>query len=103
MLKLKLVWELETGERYEDWTYPIELSLAEKELYNGKSIIKILTEDAAPSSTLLLFLGHKMQQRITKKNENFETWKSKVTDISAVDFEAGNFIKPEASGEQQSN
>jgi len=101
MLKLKIAWELETGERYEDWTYPIELSLAEKELYYGKAIIKILTEDSVPSSTLLLFLAHKIQQRVTKKQENFEQWKSKVKDIAAVDFETGNFIKPEVSGEQQ--
>jgi hypothetical protein len=30
--------------------------------------------------------------------ENFETWKSKVTDIAAVDFETANFTKPEVSG-----
>lgn len=101
MLKLKLAWELETGERFEDWTYPIELSLAEKELYNNKSIIKILQEETMPSNTLLLFLAHKIQQRVTKKVENFEVWKSKVTDIAAVDFETGNFIKPEVSGAQQ--
>lgn len=101
MLKLKLAWELETGERFEDWTYPIELSLAEKELYNNKSIIKILQEETMPSNTLLLFLAHKIQQRITKKVENFEVWKNKVTNIAAVDFETGNFTKPEVSGEQQ--
>ena len=101
MLKLKLAWELETGERFEDWTYPIELSLAEKELYNSKSIIKVLQEEATPSNTLLLFLGHKIQQRVTKKVENFETWKTKVTNIAVSDFETGNFIKPEVSGAQQ--
>ena len=101
MLKLKLAWELETGERFEEWTRPIELSLAEKELYNGKSIIKILTEESVPSSTLLLFLGHKIQQRITKKVENYDQWKTKITDIAAIDFQSGNFIKPEVSGEQQ--
>ena len=101
MLKLKLAWELETGERFEDWTYPIELSLAEKELYNNKSIIKILQEETMPSNTLLLFLAHKIQQRVTKKVENFEVWKNKVTNIAAVDFETGNFTKPEVSGEQQ--
>lgn len=99
MLKLKLAWELETGERYEDWTYPIELSLAEKELYAGKAIIKVLTEESIPSNTLLLFLAHKMQQRITKKVENFEIWKNKVTNIAVVDFESGNFTKPEVSGD----
>jgi hypothetical protein len=99
MLKLKLVWELETGERFEDWTYPIELSLAEKELYNGKSILKVLQDESTPSNTLLLFLAHKIQQRVTKKVENFEIWKNKVTNIAVVDFESGNFTKPEVSGD----
>jgi hypothetical protein len=103
MLKLKIRWELETGEVYEEWTRPVELSLAEKELYSGKSIVKILIEESTPSNTLLLFLAHKIQQRVTKKIENFDTWKSKVTDITASDFETANFTKPEASGEQQSN
>jgi hypothetical protein len=99
MLKLKIHWELETGEVYEEWTRPNELAQAEKELYNNKSIIKILTEESSPSNNLLLFLGHKIQQRVTKKMENFEIWKPKVTDIAAVDFETANFTKPEASGE----
>jgi len=98
MLKLKIRWELETGEVYEEWTRPNELAQAEKELYNNRSIIKILTEESSPSNQCLLFLGHKMQQRVTKKIENFETWKPKVTDIAAVDFETANFTKPEASG-----
>ena len=101
MLKLKLAWELETGERFEDWTRPVELSLAEKELYNNKSIIKILTEEEMPSNTLLLFLAHKIQQRVTGKVENFETWKKQITTIAAVDFETANFTKPEVSGAQQ--
>lgn len=99
MLKLKLIWELETGERFEDWTYPIELSLAEKELYNGKSILKVLQDESTPSNTLLLFLGHKIQQRVTKKVENYDQWKNKVTNIAVVDFESGNFTKPEVSGD----
>lgn len=99
MLKLKLAWELETGEKFEDWTRPIELALAEKELYNGKGIIKILTEDDVPSNNLLLFLGHKIQQRVTGKIENFEAWKTKVTSIAAVGFETANFTKPVQSGE----
>jgi hypothetical protein len=101
MLKLKLSWELETGEKFEEWTRPIELSLAEKELYAGKSIVKILMEDSTPSNTLLLFLAHKIQQRVSKKIENFDSWKSKVTDVAASDFETANFTKPEVSGEQQ--
>ena len=99
MLKLKLTWELETGEKFDEWTRPIELSLAEKELYNSKSIVKILIDESTPSNTLLLFLAHKIQQRVTKKVENFDIWKSKVTDITASDFETANFTKPEASGE----
>ena len=99
MLKLKIMWELETGERYEEWTYPIELSLAEKELYQGKSVIKILTEESSPSNTLLLFLAHKIQQRVTKKQENFDKWKQTITTIAAVDFETANFTKPDQSGE----
>jgi formate dehydrogenase maturation protein FdhE len=99
MLKLKIHWELETGEVYEEWTRPNELAQAEKELYNNKSIIKILTDESSPSNNFLLFLAHKIQQRVTKKIENIESWKSKVTDIAAVDFETANFTKPEASGE----
>jgi hypothetical protein len=99
MLKLKIRWELETGEVYEEWTRPNELAQAEKELYNNRSIIKILTEESSPSNQLLLFLGHKIQQRVTKKMENFEIWKPKVTDIAAVDFETANFTKPEVLGE----
>jgi hypothetical protein len=101
MLKLKLTWELETGEKFDEWTRPIELSLAEKELYASKSIVKKKKKKNTPSNTLLLFLAHKMQQRVTKKVENFEIWKSKVTDIAASDFETANFTKPEVSGAQQ--
>ena len=101
MLKLKLTWELETGEKFEEWTRPIELAQAEKELYENKSIFKIIIEQKQPSQTLLLFLAHKMQQRVTQKVENFETWKNKVTDIAASDFEIANFTKPEVSGVQQ--
>ena len=92
---------METGEKFEEWTRPIELSLAEKELYSGKSIVKILMDDSTPSNTLLLFVAHKIQQRITKKVENFDTWKTKVVDIAASDFETANFTKPDQSGEQQ--
>ena len=101
MLKLKLTWELETGEKFEEWTRPIELAMAEKELYNGQSVIKILRDESTPSNTLLLFLGHKIQQRITNKVEAFDLWKKKVLDIAATDFETPNFTKPEVSGELQ--
>ncbi len=42
MLKLQISWELETGEKFDEWTRPIELAMAEKELYNNKSIVKVL-------------------------------------------------------------
>jgi hypothetical protein len=99
MLKLQISWELETGEKFDEWTRPIELAMAEKELYNSKSIVKILMEENTPSNSLLLFLGHKIQQRVTKKIESFDTWKIKVVSIAASDFETANFTKPEASGE----
>ena len=54
-----------------------------------------------PSNTLLLFLAHKIQQRVTGKVENFEAWKKQVTTIAAVDFETANFTKPVQSGAQQ--
>ena len=101
MLKLEISWELETGEKFEEWTRPIELAMAEKELYNGQSVIKILREESTPSNTLLLFLGHKIQQRVTGNIENFDLWKKKVLDIAATDFETPNFTKPEVSGAQQ--
>ena len=44
MLKLKIKWEYETGEVFEDWTRPFEIAWAEKDLYKGESIIKILGE-----------------------------------------------------------
>ena len=53
MLKLKLTWEMETGEKSEEWTRPIELSLAEKELYNGKSIVKILIEESTDRKSVV--------------------------------------------------
>ena len=101
MLKLRIQWKLETGEEFNEWTRPLELAMAEKELYNNSSIIKILLEEDQASSTLLLFLAHKMQQRITKKNENFETWQTKVTDIRASEVDTANFTKPDQSGAQQ--
>jgi len=57
-----------------------------------------LQEESSPSNQCLLFLGHKIQQRVTKKMENFETWKPTVVDITFADFETAVFTKPEASG-----
>ena len=101
MLKLQISWELETGEKFDEWTRPIELAMAEKELYNNKSIVRVLMDESTPSNQLLLFLGHKIQQRVTKKVENFDVWKTKVISIAASDFETANFTKPEVLGEQQ--
>jgi hypothetical protein len=103
MLKLQISWELETGEKFDEWTRPIELAMAEKELYNNKSIVRVLMDESTPSNQLLLFLGHKIQQRVTKKVESFDVWKTKVIFIAASDFETANFTKPEVLGEQQSS
>jgi hypothetical protein len=103
MIKLRIQWELETGEKFDEWTRPVELAQAEKELFEGKSILKVLREEGSASHSLCLFLGHKMQQRVTNKIENFDLWKKKVLDIGATEYDNPNFTKPEVSGEQQSN
>jgi hypothetical protein len=64
-------------------------------------LLKYLLTKAHQVTHLLLFLAHKIQQRVSKKIENFDSWKSKVTDIAASDFETANFTKPDQSGEQQ--
>jgi hypothetical protein len=97
MLKLKLLWELETGEKFEEWTRPIELSLAEKELYSGKSIVKILIEESTPSNTLLLFLAHKIQQRV--KAPSFSIGGNRKVGSSA--FSAGYVIMGNEFGSKQ--
>jgi hypothetical protein len=77
MLKLKLTWELETGEKFEEWTRPIELSLAEKELYNNKSIVKILIDESTPSNTLLLFWLTKFNNELARKLKTLTLGKAK--------------------------
>ena len=103
MIKIRIQWELETGEKFDEWTRPVELAQAEKELFDGKSILKVLREEGSSSSSDCLFLAHKIQQRVTNKIEAFDVWKKKVLDIAATEFENPNFTKPEVSGEQQSN
>ena len=78
----------------------LNFHLQKKNFITVSQLLKYLLTKA-PSNTLLLFLAHKIQQRVTKKVENFDIWKSKVTDIAASDFETANFTKPEVSGEQQ--
>jgi len=88
MLKLQIAWTLETGEVYEEWTIPLELALAEKEIYNGKPITTALSEDQNPSNTLLLFLAYKIQKRVSGKPvPPYDLWATKVTDVQFKDFD----------------
>lgn len=98
MLKLKLKWEYETGEVFEDWTRPFELAMAEQQIYKGKSIITVLGEEAVPSNELLLFLGHKIATRVDQP-QNFDKWQKKIVDIQMVDYQFPKFLGSEASGE----
>jgi hypothetical protein len=67
MLKLKISWELEDGSKFEEWTRPIELAAAEREVFNGRSVIAVLRDDSAPSNHFMLYLAHKIHQRISDK------------------------------------
>ena len=97
MLKLKLSWELDTGEQFEEWTIPFELALAEKEIYNGKPITTALRDAESPSNNLLLFLAHKMQKRVTQKQVPiFDVWATKVIDIQFKDLD-----HPKVTGQAQ--
>lgn len=86
MLKLKLKWEYETGEVFEDWTRPFEIAMAESQIYKGKSIISILGEESVPSNELLLFLGHKIATRI-EQPQNFDKWQKRVVSIEMSGYE----------------
>ena len=98
MLKLKLKWEYETGEVFEDWTRPFEIAWAEKDLYKGESIVKVLSEQNVPSNELLLFLGHKIATRVDKP-QAFDKWQKQVVDITLVNYQFPKAFKPEASAE----
>lgn len=88
MLKLKLTWEMEDGSKFEEWTRPIEMASAERELYQGKSIIRILREEETPSENLLLYLAHKIHQRLSDKPVgNFDQWSKKVVEIGMPEFD----------------
>lgn len=97
MLKLKIYWELETGEKFEEWTIPLELALAEKEFYNGKNITGVLADEKEPSTTLLLFLAHKIHKRISDKPiPAYELWATKIIRVEATDLS-----HPKLSGQAQ--
>jgi hypothetical protein len=98
MLKLKLKWEYETGEVFEDWTRPFEIAWAEKDLYKGESIIKILGEQSVPSNELLLFLGHKIATRVDKPAP-FDKWQKQIVDIQLVNYEFPKAFGSEVSAE----
>jgi hypothetical protein len=88
MLKLRLKWELEDGSVFEEWTRPVELSMAERELFNGKSVIAVLRDESAPSNSLMLFLAHKIQQRLSDKPiGNLDQWSKKVVEVNINEFE----------------
>lgn len=88
MLKLKLTWEMEDGSRFDEWTRPIEMAIAERELYKGRSIIKVLREEETPSENLLLFLAHKIHSRVSDKPiGNFDQWAKKVIEIGMPEFD----------------
>jgi len=88
MIKLKLEWELENGERYEEWTLPAELADAEIEVLKGRSIIKYLRDEETPSQQLLLYLAHKLHPRVSGKPiSNLESWRKKVTWVEISDFD----------------
>ena len=88
MLKLKLTWEMEDGSKFEEWTRPIEMASAERELYQGKSIIRILREEETPSENLLLYLAHRIHQRLSDKPiGNFDQWSKKVVEIGMPEFD----------------
>jgi hypothetical protein len=97
MLKLKIKWEMEDGAKFEEWTRPIEMAMAERELYNGKSIVSVLKTDEVPSNNLIMYLAHRIHQRLSEKPVgNLEQWSKKVVDLAMPEFELGKASNPEA-------
>ncbi len=97
MLKLKVKWEMEDGSKFEEWTRPTEMAMAERELYHGKSIISILKTEEVPSNNLMMFLAHKIHQRLADKPVgNLEQWSKKVVELDMPEFELGKGSSPEA-------
>jgi hypothetical protein len=97
MIKLKLTWEMEDGSKFEEWTRPIELANAEKDLYGGKSIIAVLRDEQSTSQTLTMYLAHKIHQRISDKPVgNLEQWSKKIIEVGMPEFELPKDSNPEA-------
>jgi hypothetical protein len=97
MLKLKISWELEDGSKFEEWTRPIELAAAEREVFNGRSVIAVLRDDSAPSNHFMLYLAHKIHQRISDKPiGNLDVWSKKVVEIGMPEFDLPKGSTPEA-------
>jgi hypothetical protein len=97
MIKLKLTWEMEDGSKFEEWTRPIELANAERDLYGGKSIIAILRDEQSTSQGLMMYLAHKIHQRISDKPiGNLEQWSKKIIEIGMPEFDLPKGSSPEA-------
>jgi hypothetical protein len=63
--------------------------------------LKYLWKKAIPSNALTFISWlTKSNKGLAKKFEHVDTWKTKVIDIAASDFETANFTKPDQSGEQ---
>lgn len=97
MIKLKITWEMEDGSKFEEWTRPIELANAEKDLYGGKSIIVTLRDEQSPSNNLIMYLAHKIHQRISDKPVgNFDQWSKKIIEVGMPEFDLPKGSSPEA-------
>jgi hypothetical protein len=97
MLNLKLGWEMEDGSTFQEWALPIELSMAERELYNGRSLTKVIRDDESASNHLLLWLAHKIHKRKTDKPiGTFDEWAKKVVKCGIEDFDVPKVPTPEA-------
>lgn len=88
---------MEDGSKFDEWTIPIELAIAERELYKGRSIVAVLREEEVPSNHLMLFLAHKIHTRISEKPVgNFDAWCKKVVNIHIPEFDVPKDWTPEA-------
>lgn len=97
MIKLKIIWEMEDGSKFEEWTRPLELAAAERDLYKGKSIVAVLREESAPSNNFILYMAHKIHQRVSDKPVgNFDQWSKKVIDVGMPEFDVPKVTSPEA-------
>lgn len=98
MLKLKIKWEYETGEVFDEWTRPFELAWAEKDLFKGEALVKVLQVQQTPSHELLLFLAHKIASRVDKPQQ-FDKWQKSVVDVQLSDFDFPKVLGSEVSDE----